>query len=221
MAKSEARYVGAYLVRGSKELLEALITKLETDGITRRGSPDLFAKAYRSFGVDDAADVRARVRTKPVEDAQRVFILAVPSMTTEAQNALLKTLEEPAADAVLFLIAPSPDMLLPTIRSRVQMLQIQGGERANVVDVDEFLKAAKSERLEMLKPLYEHEDEGRDIGSVLGFMQSLEERLAAAKKTPEVLQGIHALYRARKFATDKGSLLKALLENVALLTPKL
>ena len=77
-------------------------------------------------------------------------------------------------------------------------------------------------RLTMLKPLYEHdEDEGRDIGAVLAFLQSLERRFAKEKMTPERDAGVHAIYRARKHATDKGSLLKALLEQVALLTPRI
>jgi hypothetical protein len=74
----------------------------------------------------------------------------------------------------------------------------------------------------MLKPLYEHdEDEGRDIGAVIAFLQSLERRFAKEKLSAEKTAGIHAIYLARKYATDKGSLLKALLEQVALLTPRL
>jgi len=46
-------------------------------------------------------------------------------MTTEAQNALLKTLEEPPAGTVLILLATSLDAVLPTIRSRVRQLAIR------------------------------------------------------------------------------------------------
>lgn len=51
-----------------------------------------------------------------IEDSQR--------LTTEAQNALLKILEEPPAGTVIVLTATSLDALLPTIQSRVQLLQI-------------------------------------------------------------------------------------------------
>jgi hypothetical protein len=50
-----------------------------------------------------------------IEDAQL--------LTTEAQNALLKMLEEPPADTVLLLTAVSTEALLPTIQSRVRVLQ--------------------------------------------------------------------------------------------------
>jgi len=43
-------------------------------------------------------------------------------MTTEAANALLKTLEEPPPGACLILIASDPDALLPTVRSRCRLV---------------------------------------------------------------------------------------------------
>ncbi len=220
------QYVGAYLIRGSTESLETLLDKLEKEKVIARNSPDLFRKSYRAFGVEEAEDLRSRARSKPISGAHRVFALFVPSMTTEAQNALLKTLEEPSAGALFFLIVPSPETLLPTIRSRVQTLNLETDTSRRrldmVVDTDDFLAASAEKRLTLLKPLYEHdEDEGRDIGVVLAFLQSLEERFAKEKMTPERDAGVHAIYRARKYATDKGSLLKALLEQVALLASKL
>lgn len=44
-------------------------------------------------------------------------------LTTEAANALLKTLEEPPANALILLICDDPDSLLPTIRSRCQVIR--------------------------------------------------------------------------------------------------
>lgn len=221
MNKSEAIYTGAYLTRGGEETLEALLHFFEKGDVIERGSPDLLSRVYRKFGVDEAEELRGRVRTRPVADSRRVFALFVPSMTSEAQNALLKTLEEPAAGAAIFLITPSPETLLSTVRSRAQTLELPGSEAALRVDADDFLAAPAAKRLEMLKPLYEHdEDEGRDIGAVLAFLQALEKRFGKGKATPARAEGLRAVYRARKYATDKGSLLKALLEQVALLTPK-
>ena len=49
------------------------------------------------------------------------------------------------------------------------------------------------------------------------FLSSLERILA--KRVSTSREGIDAVYSARKYATDKGSMLKSLLEQVALLTP--
>lgn len=214
-------YTGTYLVRGDAHTLDALLFRLENEKVVSLPSPDIFAKWYRIFGVDDAADVRARSRTRPVQDDRRVFIIGASSMTTEAQNALLKTLEEPAADALLFLIVPSPETMLATIRSRTQMLDVHGEPVNTLVDADDFLAASAEKRITMLKPLYEHEDEGRDIGAVIAFLAAIERSFARAKRTPETEEGVRAVYRARKYATDRGSLLKSLLEQVALLAPRI
>lgn len=219
------QYVGAYLIQGSAATLETLLDTLESEGVIERGSPDLFARTYRKFGVDEAEDLRMRSRSRPIAGGSRVFALVVSTMTSESQNALLKTLEEPAADALFFLVTPSPGMLLPTVRSRMQTMTInerKAQEASPLVNVDDFLAAQPQKRLEILKPLYDHdEDEGRDMGGVLAFLQALENRFAAEKNTPERTEALHALYRTRKFVGDKGSLLKALLEQVALLTPRI
>ncbi|HUF48534.1 MAG TPA: DNA polymerase III subunit delta' [Vicinamibacterales bacterium] len=61
---------------------------------------------------------------RPFEGARRVFIIdPADDLTTEAQDALLKTLEEPPPSVVLILIASSPDTLLPTIQSRCRRLR--------------------------------------------------------------------------------------------------
>lgn len=219
MKKNES-YAGAYLVRGPVGALEDLVVRLEKDGLIDAASPDLFARVYRSFGVDDAADVRARARTKPVASSRRVFAIAASSMSSEAQNSLLKTLEEPVADAVFFLLVPSPEMLLATVRSRTRTFELESTAEGGLVDANEFLASPVAKRLEMLKPLYEHDDDGRDIGGVIGFLGDLERTFARAARSADNIAGLHAIYRARKYAGDRGSLLKALLEQVALLAPK-
>jgi DNA polymerase-3 subunit delta' len=59
--------------------------------------------------------------TKPATGARRVFLIRdAETMNEGAQNALLKTLEEPPGQACLILVTSSAERLLPTIRSRCQ-----------------------------------------------------------------------------------------------------
>jgi DNA polymerase-3 subunit delta' len=61
---------------------------------------------------------------RPFEGARRVYIIdPADAMTREAQDALLKTLEEPPAAAVIILISAYPDTLLPTIQSRCRRIR--------------------------------------------------------------------------------------------------
>ena len=75
-------------------------------------------------------EVRERVITaaayRPFEGARRVFVIeAADAMADESQNALLKTLEEPADFVHLLLISAEPELLLETVRSRCQMISFR------------------------------------------------------------------------------------------------
>jgi DNA polymerase-3 subunit delta' len=73
-------------------------------------------------------DVRTRVISaaayRPFEAARRAFVIEdAEAMAEESQNALLKTLEEPAAYAHLILLSAEPAALLETVRSRCQTVR--------------------------------------------------------------------------------------------------
>ncbi len=70
---------------------------------------------------------------KPMSGRRRVAIIDdAEAMNEESTNAMLKTLEEPPPHSVLILIASSADLLLPTIRSRCQVLAFQPLAAADV-----------------------------------------------------------------------------------------
>jgi len=65
------------------------------------------------------------VQVKPMAGPYRVFIVdEAERMNAEAQNALLKTLEEPPSYAVILLLTNNAESMLPTIRSRSVILQM-------------------------------------------------------------------------------------------------
>jgi DNA polymerase III subunit gamma/tau len=85
--------------------------------------------AASSRGIDEIRDLRQRVMTVPSQaGARKVFIVdEVHMLTTEACNALLKTLEEPPAH-VLFILATTDAQKLPqTILSRCQRFEFRRG----------------------------------------------------------------------------------------------
>lgn len=212
----KTRLVGnTHLVAGGPEMLPDILAFLENEDIKTKGNPDLYVRAYKHFGIDEARELRDRVSLRPLGE-RRVFVIAAPDMNREAQNALLKTLEEAPGNALFFFIVPSPNILLPTLRSRANILPLCiPGMHKEAVDVAGFIKATPQKRLEMLKPLLEKDvDDRRDLGTILSFLSSLERSLAESPK------GLRAIYRARKYITDRGALVKPLLEQIALLVPR-
>ncbi|HMQ05041.1 MAG TPA: DNA polymerase III subunit delta' C-terminal domain-containing protein [Pyrinomonadaceae bacterium] len=84
-----------------------------------------FVAAYRRFILVDAIrDLEAQGRFRPFEGRARLFIIdEADKMNEAASNALLKTLEEPAPTTHICLITSRPERLLPTIRSRCQIVR--------------------------------------------------------------------------------------------------
>ena len=66
------------------------------------------------------------VMIKPYSSPYKIYIIdEAQKLTLQAQNALLKTIEEPPAYAVVMLLADNPDALLPTISSRCVQLNLK------------------------------------------------------------------------------------------------
>ncbi len=92
--------------------------------------PDIIYVSHEkpnSVGVDDIrTQVRDTMMVKPFEAAHKVYIIADGDlMTPAAQNALLKTLEEPPAYAVILILATGTGSFLQTILSRCIQLEMK------------------------------------------------------------------------------------------------
>jgi len=78
-----------------------------------------------AFGVDDVRNVINEVSKKPYEGDRKVLILyKCDKLTVQAQNALLKTIEEPPKGVYLVLLSDSLEMILDTIQSRCQIYKL-------------------------------------------------------------------------------------------------
>jgi len=74
--------------------------------------------------IDQVRDVIERAGYRPFEGRRRVVIFdEADALVPAAQNALLKTLEEPPPASIFLLITARPDALLPTVRSRCPVLR--------------------------------------------------------------------------------------------------
>lgn len=95
-------------------------------------------------GVDDIRALRETVKLSPSGGKKKVYIIDEAHMlTTEAANALLKTLEEPPSHAMFILATTAPEKLLDTIRSRCVTVVFRKGSKDEVAQALE--RAAKGE----------------------------------------------------------------------------
>ena len=92
--------------------------------------PDIIHVTHEKPNTISVEDVRTQVNNdimiKPYQGPYKIYIISEADlMTPQAQNALLKTIEEPPEYAVIFLLTENAQMLLPTITSRCVMLKLR------------------------------------------------------------------------------------------------
>lgn len=104
--------------------------------------------AASNRGIDEIRDLREKIKLSPTEGKFKVYIIdEVHMLTTEAFNALLKTLEEPPAHAYFILCTTDPQKLPQTIISRCLRLEFK---RPTVEEIGRKLEQiAKEEKLEV------------------------------------------------------------------------
>lgn len=78
-----------------------------------------------SFGVDDVREIVEEINKRPFEGDKKVIIIYDGNkLTVQAQNALLKTIEEPPKGVFIILLCESLELILDTIKSRCQIYKL-------------------------------------------------------------------------------------------------
>jgi DNA polymerase III delta prime subunit len=130
------------------------------------------------MGIDEVRSLIEEAYKTPLIGTERVFVLAYPSYTEQSQNALLKLLEEPPRTARFYLITERPDVLLPTLRSRLMMVDSES-HRENDAD-ESFFRLSIGEQLEEIARHAKEKDEGWLTSLMESFEREAHERKSAA-----------------------------------------
>lgn len=84
-----------------------------------------YKSSKASFGVDDVRNIIDEVSKKPFEGDKKVIIIHDGNkLTTQAQNALLKTIEEPPTGVYIIILCESLELILDTIKSRCEIYKL-------------------------------------------------------------------------------------------------
>jgi DNA polymerase-3 subunit gamma/tau len=165
--------------------------------ITNGSSLDLIEiDAASNRGIDDIRSLREKIKLSPARCRYKVYIIDEAHMlTTEAFNALLKTLEEPPAHAVFILCTTEPEKLPKTIVSRCLQIKFQKAKKEEVIN--SLKRVVKGEKLEVEKEVLAEisvnaEGSFRDAQKILDQL-SLANRKISLKEAKKLLGKIEEL----------------------------
>ncbi|MEP7350379.1 MAG: DNA polymerase III subunit delta' [Sphingorhabdus sp.] len=103
-----------------------MIKRLAKEAPKEDEAPDADAELKRSISIDQIRALQASLTTRPgLADKRAVIIDAADDLERNGANALLKSLEEPPVGTYFLLVSHASDRLLPTIRSRCQILRFE------------------------------------------------------------------------------------------------
>lgn len=208
-----------YLVEGERASTQkAVLDFVERDlRMKVAGNPDIHLIAHDTLGIDEARRIKELQSQTAVGEGRKIFLITFESATREAQNSLLKVFEEPTAGAHFFVISPRAHSLLPTLRSRAQLLRGVAAEE-DVSSAKKFLASSLPERLSLVQTLVEEKDKEK----ALLFLNSLEKVLQGVfrkKLSPSFSLGFEDIERGRGYLHDRAPSVKMILEHLALTLP--
>ena len=213
----------AYILTGSFARARDFVDKILTFHNSSLNSPDIFNVNYDVFNIADSRKIRQMQSETALIDSKRFFILGINFITREAQNALLKTLEEPTKNTHIMIVCRSADMLLPTVQSRCQIIKFDSDESIlPLKQVEEFVALPLNSQIEYLKKNFDFKsnDSKKDL---LAFFEGLEVVLAKELHQDKSLvrvNQIETLLKAKKLLYRSGVPLRLIAEEIAVTLAK-
>lgn len=222
----------AFCFEGQKQNILISLRKFLEDDLKfgTIGNPDFYHGDFDTLGIDEGRMIKEMQNNKAIVFSRRIFIITANSITKEAQNSLLKMFEEPSGSAVFFLLIPSASILLPTLRSRLMLINTHRESNKNnesdktrdSFDAKKFIKSSISERLAEVKKISDEiADEKISKSIILDYLNGIESELLSSldkknmKKNDLFILG--EIDKCRSYASDRSPSVKILMEHIAII----
>lgn len=216
----------AYLIVGDKDIIiPQLFSDLKDLNVNIMANPDLYNIQIDTFKMEDAKILKSLVVEKSLSGGKRIFLISANNFLLEAQNTLLKVLEEPIEGTHFFVISPSTKVIIPTLLSRFYVVSDKTNDKLNTKEAEDFIKLSLVERLDKLKELLAEDDEDKNVDSprtkALKFLNELEMVLYKKMSRSNLdMRIFNQIFEVRKYLRQPGSATKTLMEGVALGIPE-
>lgn len=205
----------AHIIHLNGHLYEEAIEDLERSVTDIHVNENCFTHkfVFEKLKIEHAREISRATESKNSKNERRLYFISFSAGTHEAQNALLKTLEEPAVGTSFILLVPNTDILLETIRSRCITLLLNAEKGSRYL----FLKTPHKDRLEYIKSLLLNK-------ALLGsFYAELEQEVSdyVSKESTKIdrNQALNLVFHYKHLIMNHSTSSKYLLEELALRLP--
>lgn len=202
----------ANLLVGTSEAGELYLRSLcDNLGVKLANNPDFFAFRKDTFGIDEARQLsllstrKALTTAKAGQAGRKIFFIAPMRITLEAQNALLKTFEDPFPGTYFFLVAAAEGLITQTLRSRIEVTRLQGSTLTQ--DAEKFLSLSLKDRLLFAKKFADEE---------MNLSAFLDNLLLLLRNRGETSGLVGSVYNIRRFASDLAVSPRLIIEHLSL-----
>ena len=218
----------AYVVETSDETIVENLTVFlkDTHGDTK--NIDFFTQTYDSFTQADSKLLKEWHAHKAISDGRRICIIDTKFITTEAQHALLKMLEEPQEGTHFFFVVPDASFLLDTVRSRVIVVTMRDTDMKTIQSkssYERFVSGSLSDRFSHIATMIESykDTEGSALlrNGAITFLKELEEYFYIVFKKDindtHIQFVLTQIVHTRDYLSSPGASVKMILEHIALI----
>jgi hypothetical protein len=207
MSRNQINLHHANLLIGGREEAQVYLDELTSSlDFKLANNPDFFPFRMDVFGIDEARQLKFLSARKPL-GACKIFLISPMAITPEAQNALLKTFEDPMPDTIFFLVIREQNLIEPTLLSRMQSMHLPKGVGAMAKEAKDFINLAIKDRLLFAKKFADEE------GNLAVFLDSL---LSLLKKSGSK-ESLEKVFNIRKLIRETMPLPRLVLEHLALM----
>jgi DNA polymerase III delta prime subunit len=201
----------AFLLVGERETIQKNVENfLQKNFDITISSPDLQKVVCDTLTIDLARKIAVDASRKSFGGGRKFFMIETNIITEEAQNALLKIFEEPALGTHFFVIMPQ-DILLPTLRSRMQIIILQN---QSIEKNKNILKKSFADRLALVKEITDGiSDDEKSKQDALVLLNEIENELyqnGVQKSAADLM----LCQKTRGSLYDRGAPVKMILENL-------
>ncbi len=190
---------------------------VEFKGLLPVNSADVWCELFDNFSVDDSHKVKTWQSTRPLGGKIKYAVWGIVSANLEAQNSLLKSLEEPATDVKIILVIAHEGILLPTVLSRLLVLKSE----TNLQKIEDkslasnFLNADPHQRLELIESNFNYKEDGVK-GQLMKFLTDCEVVVQDGfnqNRLPKI--EVIEIIKAKRNLSDRSAVPRLVMENLA------